>query len=87
MTARLFDMADNNDSRPPVVLEYTVSWPGVNGGESDTFEIPRDEWDAMTWYERTKRCDDMVEARAADLIGWGWPIPDPDDSAATERPK
>lgn len=84
MTARLFHMADT-ESRPPVVLEYTVSWPGVNGGETDTFEIPRDEWDKMTPAERYQRCDDMVESRAADLVGWGWHISDPDDYAATEE--
>lgn len=87
MTARLFDMADTEDARPPVVVEYTISWPGLNGRETDTFEIARTEWEAMTPAERTARIEEVVEARFVDLCGYGWHIYNETDYKATEEPK
>jgi hypothetical protein len=80
-------MADNSDPRPPVEVSYTISWPGLDGNETDTFEIPRAEWDALTPAERTARIEDCVQARFVDLCGWGWHIYDKADYAATEEPK
>lgn len=85
-TATLSHMTDSNP-RPPVVVEYNLSWPGVGGSESDTVEIPRDEWDAMTPAARTAYCEQIAEDAAANRFSWGWHIEDPDDYAATEEPK
>lgn len=89
MTARLFDMADTEsaDPRPPVEISYTISWPGVGGEETDTFQIPRAEWDMMSPTERTAWIEDAVQSRFADLCGWGWHIYNEADYAGTEEPK
>jgi hypothetical protein len=88
LTDRLFDMADtNSDPRPPVLVEINVSWPGFDGQHNETIEVSRDKWDAMTWYERTQYCETLAEETAADMVGWGWHIPDQDDYATTEEPK
>lgn len=83
----LFDMADTNDTRPPVLVEVNVSWPGWDGSHSETVEVARDEWEAMTWYERTQYCDDRAEEIATEMVGWGWHICDQADLASTEAPK
>lgn len=72
------------DPDRPVQVEYNVSWPGVNSGEIDTFELDRAEWDAMTPAERVQQIEERVETRANDLVNWGWHIYDKDDYAATE---
>jgi hypothetical protein len=85
MAAKLFDMADN-DPRPPVIVEYSLSWPGVDGSESDTVEIPRDEWDAMTPAQRVAECEQIANEAAYNRFSWGWNIEDADDYAATGEP-
>lgn len=79
-------MADTkNDLRPPVIVDYNISWPGLDGQENDTIKIPREKWDAMTPTERTAWIEDAVQARFADLCGYGWHIYNPADFAATEE--
>lgn len=76
-------MTDN--PRPPVVVEYSINWSDKDASEHGTFEIPRDEWDAMTPAERTAKCEQLAEEIVTNAVGWGWSIPDPDDWAATEE--
>lgn len=85
ITGRLSDMADNEDLRPPVVVEYSIEWPEQGAFDDGTFEIPRDEWDAMTPTERAQRCQVGAEEFVQNAIGWGWNIPNPDDFAAAEE--
>lgn len=85
MTATLFDMADS-DPRPPVVVEVNLSWPGVGGQENSTYEVARDEWDAMTPAARLALCEAYADEDAYNRFSWGWHIADPDDYAATEEP-
>lgn len=85
-TATLSHMTDSQP-RPPVVVEYNLSWPGVGGSESDTVEIPRDEWDAMSPAARLQLCESIADEAAYNRFAWGWHIADPDDYASTEESK
>lgn len=78
-------MADNEDLRPPVIVEYSIEWPDEAAFEEGSFEIDRAEWDKMTPAERTRRCQDGAEEFVRNSVGWGWNIPNPDDYAATEE--
>jgi hypothetical protein len=68
--------------RPPVVISMSVE--GFSGSAQDTYEVPRDEWDAMTPAERVTFAEGCASDHAANYIGWGWHIADPDDYASTE---
>jgi hypothetical protein len=83
----LFRMADTTDSRPPVIVEVNLSWPGVGGHEDNVYEIPRGEWDEMTPAERVAYCEELAVEDANNRFSWGWNIADPDDYEATEEPK
>jgi hypothetical protein len=87
IAATLFDMTDNSNPRPPVLVEVNVSWPGWDGSRDETYEVDRDKWDAMTPAERIAYCDDLALTEAASLVGWGWHIQNPDDYAAIEEQK
>lgn len=69
-------------SRPtgPVIVSLHVEAFGE--GRDDTFEIPRDKWDAMTPAERAQLLETEATDFAANYVGWGWHIDDPDDYAA-----
>lgn len=84
-TATLSHMADS-DSRPPVVIEYSIYWPSADASEVGTFQIDRDEWDAMTPAQRLARAENGAQDIVENTVTWGWHIPDPDDYAATEEP-
>jgi len=71
----------SNEERPPVVVSLNVE--AFSDSRSDTAEIPRAEWDAMTPAERTKRVSEMASDFANDYVGYGWHIDDPDDYAST----
>jgi hypothetical protein len=64
----------------PVIVELNVEYPG--GSESETYEIDRAEWDAMTPAERDKDIERAAEDFATNYVNWGWYIADPDDYAA-----
>lgn len=68
--------------KPPVVVELVVSWPGINGSESEPYEIDRDRWDAMTPAEREADINQAAEEFATNYVNWGWSIDDPGDAAA-----
>lgn len=67
--------------RPPVVIDLHVE--GFASSADDNYEVPRDQWDAMTPDERTKFAEGCAADHAANYVGWGWHIADPDDYAST----
>lgn len=69
-------------SKGPVRASLNVQWEG--GHRIEEIEIDRAEWDAMSPDERAKMLDQESTSHAADYVGWGWHIADPDDLAATE---
>lgn len=73
-------MTTSND-RKPVVISLNVE--GFSSSESDTYEVSRDEWEAMTPAERTAFAEGCASDHAANYVGWGWHIADPDDYAST----
>lgn len=86
-TARLFDMVDN-EPRPPVRIEIVCSDRSASGStQTEIFEIPRAEWDAMSPAERRKTCDNVADETAYNRFSWGWNISEPADYASTEEPK
>lgn len=85
-TATLLHMTDSNP-RPPVVVEYSISWSGVGASEIGTFEIDRDEWDAMSPAERLEEARIGAQGIVENTVTWGWHIEDPDDYASTEEPE
>lgn len=74
-------MTTPNVERAPVVISLNVE--GFGGSESDTHEVARAEWDAMTPAERNKLADGVASDFAFNYVGWGWHIADPDDYAST----
>jgi hypothetical protein len=84
-TGKLLDMTENSDPRPAVIVEYNLTWPGAGGHEDDTVEIPRDEWEAMTPAERTRRCEEIAVEAANNRFSWGWHIADQADYDSTEE--
>jgi hypothetical protein len=50
---------------------------------TETYEIDRAAWDAMTPTQRREYLDDMVQVELANAGGAGWDLDDPDDEAAT----
>jgi predicted NAD/FAD-binding protein len=64
----------------PVVVSLNVE--GFAQAESETYEIPRDEWNTMTSAERLRAVEDAASDFAGNYVGWGWHIEDPDDYAA-----
>lgn len=54
---------------------------------TETVEIDRAEWDAMTPADRRAMCDDLAEAAMQNAGGYGWHIADPSDEAATADPR
>lgn len=48
---------------------------------TDTQEIDRAEWDAMTPAERLALIEDMSTTHMTNAGGYGWAIEDPDDEA------
>jgi hypothetical protein len=78
-------MADNNPRPPVVTVEYSISWSSQDASEVGTFDIPRDEWDAMTPAERVKRCEQTADEILENTVTWGWHIHDGADWAATEE--
>lgn len=54
---------------------------------TETVEIDRAEWDAMTPADRRALLDDMAEAAMQNAGGYGWGIDNPDDEAATQDPR
>ena len=68
--------------RPPVVLDLHVE--AFGGSADETFEIDRDEWDAMTPDERRETAQQAADDMAANYVAWGWNIADADDYAETD---
>lgn len=64
----------------PVVVNLNVQ--GFGQSESETLEVDRDEWDALTPAERLVLVDSAAADFAANYVGWGWYIADPGDMNA-----
>lgn len=64
----------------PVIVRLNVE--GFGQSESETLEVSRAEWDAMTPRERYTFVSEAASDHAANYVGWGWHIEDPDDYAA-----
>jgi hypothetical protein len=71
------------DPRPPVVIALHVE--AFGGSENETFEIDRNEWDAMTPDERRETAQQAADDMAANYVSWGWHIYDEADYASTDN--
>lgn len=75
----------NTQPRPPVIIELHVE--GFGEQSDDTAEIDRDEWDAMTPAERSRKLDRYADEHMSNAVSYGWHIKDPTDyAAATDEP-
>lgn len=68
------------DKGPVVVTLSCEAHPST-----ETHEIDRAEWDAMTPGHRLALLDDMVATHMANAGGGGWAIEDPEDEAAVSE--
>lgn len=66
--------------KPPVTVTLTCE----AHPSTETVEIDRADWDAMTPAERADLLDVMAAEHVASAGGYGWHISNPDDAAATE---
>jgi hypothetical protein len=77
-------MADDKP-RPVIVEIFTAARASINSEQSDTVEIDRAEWDAMTPAERSRLCDELADTTAYNRFEWGWNIKDEQDMAQTSE--
>lgn len=69
---------------PVRVTVSTEDRRNAGGSETETIEIARAEWDAMTPADRSALCAQIADEEASNRFSWGWNIDDPDDYAQTE---
>lgn len=65
----------------PVVVSLNVE--GFSGRSTEEIEIDRAEWDALTPEGRSELLQELADEHAANHVGWGWHIDNPDDLKAT----
>ncbi len=70
------------NDRPVIVKLSCEATPST-----DTQQIDRAEWDAMTPAQRATMLDNMVDEHIGNAGGGGWHIADPDDEAAVGLPE
>ena len=67
----------------PVRVRVSVEWPG--GKDVEMVEIDREEWDALVDNaDRASLLARITEEHAANYVGSGWLLSDPEDLAATQ---
>jgi hypothetical protein len=61
-------------SAEPIRLNVYIECGHAGGDVETTFEIPRDEWDAMTPDERDAYCNDTAEIEFGNRCSYGWNV-------------